>query len=890
MKKNFGVAIITLQSLLLFFTTTVPAYAQNKALTLKLHNAPLVIIIDSIQKQTSYRFSYNLSLASFLQQNRVTINVVNKPVEKILPLIFSGKDITYKVVDNVILLSKREAPAAANASSTELMQTVKGKVVDKESRSPLANVSITLTGASTTKGVITDSSGLFSLKLPVGRQSLLFTYVGYQEQVVADVEVISGKETFLTIGLQESAEKMKAVVVSAADRKDRTLNSMATVSAQMVTPEDASRYAAGYNDPARMVSALAGVLSGGNGRNNIIVRGNSPAGLLWRLEGIEIPAPNHFSRGQGDGGGLFNLVGSNMLANFDFFTGAFPAEYGNALAGIMDLNLRKGNSDKAEYGIQAGVIGSEISLEGPLSKNKKSSYLLNYRYGNLQFLNKAGIIHLPNDQKPPVFQDMGLHVNLPTSKAGEFALFGIGGASTTGYYSTKDSMLWRHDPDARLDKNEYHKLGVLGIKHTLLLRNKKTNLQSILAYSYQSDRQVNNELDNTYSFKPKDSGQYNYSILRFTTTLNHKFNAASVIRTGVIYSQYFFNIFATKPDRNGVSQPFLNEHGNTASIQAFFQWKYRLLPRLEVNSGVHATAFLLNNNYVIEPRFGAKWRTGSTSVISYGFGMHSRIEPISMYFAKTIDAGGAVSQANLNLKLTQAMHHVLGYSQSLTKNLRIKAELYYQYLYHVPVVDNVSSTYSILNNLYGITDSAYTSKGKGYNKGIELTLEKSFSDNYYLLLTGTVYDSKYKPANGQTYNTRFNTNYLVNALAGKEFKTGRFKQNVFSINFRATTHGGFRYSPGEAAQNSNGLTYFTFPAEKTYSQHTGRYMRYDAGFKFRKNNRRYSWILSLDVQDITNRQNVLEYEPQLSPDNRIHLDPTVTDPGIIPILNLKVEF
>lgn len=889
MKKNFWRALITFQCLLLLFAT-VPAFAQHETLTLKLHNAPLSAVIDSIQKQTSYRFSYNLSLSSFLQQSRVTINVVNKPVEKILPTLFTSKGITYKVVDNVILLSKNEPSTPESIPPTELIQTVKGKVVDKESRSPLANVSVTVMGAAADRGVITDSNGIFSLRLPVGRQSLQFTYVGYQQQIAADIVVISGKETFLTIGLQEAAEKMKTVVVNAAGRRDRTLNSMATVSAQMITPEDASRYAAGYNDPARMVSALAGVLSGGNGRNNIIVRGNSPSGLLWRLEGIEIPAPNHFSKGQGDGGGLFNIVGSNILANFDFFTGAFPAEYGNALAGIMDLNLRKGNSDKAEYGVQVGVIGSEVSLEGPIPKSNKSSYLLNYRYGNLQFLSKAGIIHLPDDQKPPVFQDLGLHINLPTAKAGEFAIFGIGGASTTGYYSTKDSMYWRWHPNARLDKSEYHQLGILGLKHTLLLRNKKTNIQSILSYSYQSDRQVNNELDYAYNYKPKDTGRYNYSILRLATTVNHKFNAKSVIRTGVIYSQYFFNLYATKPDRNGVNQPFLNNNGNTTSIQAFFQWKYRLLPQLEINSGIHATGFLLNDNYVIEPRFGAKWRVGRESVLSYGFGMHSRIEPISMYFAKTIDAGGAVTQPNLNLKLTQAIHHVLGYSQSITKNLRVKAEFYYQYLYHVPVIDNAASTYSILNNLYGLTDSAYASKGKGYNKGIELTLEKYFADNYYFLLTGTMYDSKYKPANGQLYNTRFNTNYLVNVLAGKEFKTGRFKQNVFSVNVRATSHGGFRYSPGELTQDNNGLTYFTYPAEKTYSQHTGRYMRYDAGFKFRKNNRHYSWILSLDVQDLTNRQNVLEYEPQLGPGNTIHPDATVTDPGIIPILNLKVEF
>jgi len=518
----------------------------------------------------------------------------------------------------------------------------------------------------------------------------------------------------------------------------------------------------------------------------------------------------------------------------------------------------------------------------------KSSWLVNYRYGNLQFLNTAGIISLDDNQKAPKFQDISMHVNIPTRKAGTFSIFAIGGISTTGNYSSKDSMTWRWNPDLRKDETEYHEMGVLGIKHSLLLQNKKTQLRSILAFTHQADRYINSNLDNNYQLIPNDSNRYSYPSIRFTTSINHKFNAASVIRAGFTYNQFFFDLYGKQYFVNSGYHTYVDEHGSTASAEGFFQWKYRLLKGLDINTGIHVTDFLLNHNVIIEPRFGATWRTGRRGLLSYGFGLHSRIEPISLYFAKITGPGGTVTQPNLDLKPTKAMHHVLGYNYSITKDLHIKTEVYYQYLYDVPVIDNATSTFSLLNSLRRMGDSAYVNKGKGYNKGVELTIEKFFSNDYYFMLTGALFDSKYKAANGIKYNTRFNTNYQANLVAGKDFKTGRTRQNIFSVNGRAMVHGGFRYSPAQIG-NDNGRPYLYFPPNETFTLQTPQYLRFDAGLKFRKNNRRYSWVLSLDVQNVTNRENITDYNPRVAPDNTLHYEPE-TDLGIIPILNLKVEF
>ena len=127
------------------------------------------------------------------------------------------------------------------------------------------------------------------------------------------------------------------------------------------------RYAGAIDDPARMVSAFAGVNGNAEGDNDIVVRGNSPRGILWRLEGVEIPNPNHFAS-EGATGGPINALNSNMLGNSDFYTGAFAPEYGNALSGVFDMKLRNGNNEQREYSATLSVLGTDLTAEGPFKE------------------------------------------------------------------------------------------------------------------------------------------------------------------------------------------------------------------------------------------------------------------------------------------------------------------------------------------------------------------------------------------------------------------------------------------------------------------------------------------------------------------------------------------
>jgi len=311
-----------------------------------------------------------------------------------------------------------------NASSIDgkLTQTIKGKVVDQETQQPLIGAIITVSNTDPPIGTTTNEKGEFILpKIPVGRRNLKVSYVGYNPYVVSELLISSGKETVLFIEMTEMVTTIDQVMVKAFNRKDRSLNSMTTVSARVFSVEETSRYAGGFDDPARLATAFAGVASNDIQSNGITVRGNSPMGVLWRIEGVEVYNPNHFAGAQILGGGFVSFFSNHLLANSDFLSGAFPAEYGNALSAVFDIKLKTGNTDKREYTLQAGLMGFDLATEGPFVKGKQSSYLINYRYSTFGLLQRL----LPEGEVLPIYQDLCYKINIPT-KVGTFSIWGAG--------------------------------------------------------------------------------------------------------------------------------------------------------------------------------------------------------------------------------------------------------------------------------------------------------------------------------------------------------------------------------------------------------------------------------------------------------------------------------
>ena len=335
----------------------------------------------------------------------------------------------------------------------ELTQVVRGTLVDKDSKMPLFGASLVIAGSDPQIGTITDDNGNFNFgQIPVGRYDIIIYYMGYETRTLTNILVGTGKEVVINVDLTESVVNLEEVVVNGKKHKSETINEMSSVSARTFTVEETRKYAGSFNDPGRMTSSYAGVTGDPSGNNEIIIRGNSPRGMLWRLEEIEIPNPNHFAE-EGSTGGPISILNGATLDNSDFFTGAFPAEYGNAYSGVFDIGLRNGNNQKREHSVQVGMLGTDVTTEGPFNKESPASYLLNYRYSTLAMLNAIGI-EIAGDAVPK-FQDITFKLNVPTNRYGVFTLFGIGGTSGVNEKDNTFSNDFRTDMTAIGLKNTY---------------------------------------------------------------------------------------------------------------------------------------------------------------------------------------------------------------------------------------------------------------------------------------------------------------------------------------------------------------------------------------------------------------------------------------------------
>lgn len=423
-------------------------------------------------------------------------------------------------------------------SQTSITQTIRGSVTDKISNSPLPGALVVVAGTDPAIAGLTDAEGNFKLlNVPIGKQTLGVSFIGYKPAVIQNITVNSGKEVVLTILLDEEINQINEVVISAkGEDRSGVLNNMTSVSARSFSVEETQKFAAAVNDPGRMVTSFAGVVSADDGGNNISIRGNSPAGLLWRMEGLEIPNPNHYSEAGSSGGGIA-IISAQLLSNSDFMTGAFAAEYGNALSGVFDLKLRKGNNEKREFTFQAGFLGLDAATEGPLSKSGGGSYLVNYRYSTLNLIGKLGINVGANTN----FQDLSFNVFMPTKKAGSFSFFGFGGLSSQYQKAKRDSSTWE-DEFMRYDARYYSNTGIAGLKHTINLGD-RTYLQSGATVSahevgFQLDR-----ITDTYSSQFEYNENFLNKKIQITSVINHKFNAKHSIRAGFYQSKYFCLIF-----------------------------------------------------------------------------------------------------------------------------------------------------------------------------------------------------------------------------------------------------------------------------------------------------------------------------------------------------------
>lgn len=764
-------------------------------------------------------------------------------------------------------------------SAQSLTQTIRGTVVDKISQTTLPGASVVLVNSNPLIGTTTDLDGNFKLlQIPVGTHTLRISFVGYKEINIPNIVVNSGKEVVLTIPVEEDVTQLSEIVVRPDVEKNQPINEMATVSTRTFSVEETRKFAAAVNDPARAAISFAGVVSADDGNNSISIRGNSPVGLLWRMEGVDIPNPNHFADVGSSGGGI-SILSSQLLANSDFSTGAFPAEYGNALAGVFDLNLRKGNNEKREYTVQAGFLGLDLAAEGPFAKNYRGSYLINYRYSTLSVLSQLGV---NVGDAVTNFQDLSYNIFLPTNKFGNFSLFGFGGLSDQNQNAEKDSTQWEEDYQ-RYNFNYFSNTGATGLKHAVTL-NPNTFLQTTVVLSGNNHGFQNTRLDNDYN--PQFNYKENYTTQKITisSVLNHKFNAKNSIRSGMYLNRYTYKLLNrhVNPETDQIEEP-LNSAEYARTLQLFSQWNYRPTDRLTVNTGVHFLYLNDNSTYSVEPRISMKYSLNNQQSLNLGYGLHSQMQPIGVYEAQIEQPDGTLTQPNKNLGFNKAHHFVVGYDRSLTKYLRVKAETYYQQLFNVAVENDPTSPISSLVVEEGFATIPMVNQGTGHNYGLELTVEQFLHNNLYFLLSGSLYNSEYKALDNVWRNTRFNGKHALSFTAGKEYLWK--KNRVFGLNLRTIYTGGFWSTPidFEKSQETGETRYVESLA---FTEQLPDYFRMDFRVSLKRNRANSTTTLSLDLQNATNNKNLggQYYEPLSGEVKKWYMMP------LLPILSYRIEF
>ena len=744
--------------------------------------------------------------------------------------------------------------------SAQITQVLRGTILDKQSESPLVGAAVQIKETTPMLGAVADENGNFEIKnVPTGRYTLQITFIGYNTATLPNIVVNAGKETVLNLSLEESVTKLDAVVVSGKVEKVATNNELATISSRQFNVEQVQRFSGGRGDVSRLAANFAGVAIANDSRNDIVIRGNSPTGVLWRLEGVPIPNPNHFST-LGTTGGPVSALNPNMIRNSDFMTSAFPAEYGNATAGVFDIGLRKGNRDKYEATVQLGAFtGLEGMIEGPLSKKgqdgQKGAFVVAYRHSFVELAQKAGIN--VGTSALPRYKDLTFNVDLPQSKLGKFSVFGIGGLSDIDFIGNKiDSTDFYADRNQDAFANS--KFGVLGVRHNVIL-NPNTYVRTVVSGSYSANtyseyKDKGNELKR-YQFDANDQ-QTSYRVSSF---INKKFNAKWTTRTGILYQNLGLNT-NTRDRENTPDWVQLRKFDGTMSlVEAYNQTQFKPSDLLTINGGVHIQYLDINKTSAIEPRLAINYHISGTQSLNFGYGLHSQMQPLPVFFFEEKQANGTYKNTNRDLDFTKSHHFVVGYDYKPSTDWHIKSEIYYQLLRGVPI-EKIPTSFSMLNTGADFVFpqiGALTNDGTGTNAGVELTVEKFFSKGWYMLATASVFDSKYKGSDGIERNTAFNGKYVANMLAGKEFKFGKNNKNAFTIDTKITTAGGRPYTPIDVVA-SKAAGREILDATKAYSKNLDNYFRWDVKFGVTMNSskRKFTQTFFLDFQNVTNNKNI----------------------------------
>jgi len=746
----------------------------------------------------------------------------------------------------------------------EIIGSVSGKVQDAAG-AVLSGASIAVFQNSDTPvtGVASDTGGKFSLQLAPGRYKLVVSFTGHQSRE-SELLVIAGKSNVLSVTLEEVPTELEEVVVSPEPVNGTGLTS--------VSIEKTLRVPANFFDPVRMLTSYPGVIAANDQANSIIVKGYSPNHVLWRVEGLDVVNPNHLANAgtMGDkptaNGGGVSILSAQVLDRTDFRSGYLPTGYGNGLAGIMDMKLRAGATDKTQYTAQASLIGLDLAAEGPLNKEKGSSFLVNYRYSTIGLLSSMGVDF---GDEAINFQDLTFSLSAPRKNGSKLSAFGFMGSSKN-VFNAKPEAEWEEEKD-RYD------IAFKGLTYGIGLVNHSKpgtwNFVSGLSFSGQVQERNSQSMPlqdpNTPHVYSESYDARNIIISGFVKA-NRKLGAYGNLETGVRLNQYLQslkNVTNTQAYLD-IFTPLSRGRVNGLLMQPYASWT-KYVGTWHLNAGLQYVRFAFNNTDSWEPKLSVT-KSGKNNVVSLSAGTTSQMQQTQNYLVV----------GSKGIGFTRSHQALAEWKTQLPGALKLTTSAFYHWIENAPVVRD-EPYYSTLNQWDGyIWNDTLVNTGKGRNYGVEASLEKRFYNNLYFILSGSRYEAKFY--NGTTYlNSRFNTKFTSSLLVGKEWNK---KNRSFGVHARALYLGGLRQPLIDlVATEQVGTTIYQ---EQNGFLRLPDYFRTDLRVSWRKNKPGYTRTLSIDIQNVTSQQNTaFTYY-----DTFLQKETTKYQLGIIPVLAYRVDF
>lgn len=756
------------------------------------------------------------------------------------------------------------------SSAQPPLATLVGQVVDGGSGRPVLGASVFLVPGNISLTASTDSAGYFRIAaIPVGHYALRATAVGFDTLEVPELWLRTGKQSRERMELTPSTALLGSVTVSPMAREQPS-----PLGVRPFTVEQSLRWPATFLDPGRLVAALPGVVNANDQADHLIIRGNSPNANVWTLQGVEIVNPSHTGNAGTasdlptlSGGGV-NILSAQMLGTSQLLTGVLPMANGNAMGGVLDMHLRNGNAREQEWTVQAGLLGLDLSTEGPIGKSGRSSYLANYRYSTVGILGALGV---DLGDEAINFQDLSFHVALGVGKRGEAHLFGLGGNSSNIFEAVHDTMQWEVDKDSR---NIDYSSGMGAVGGSIRVPvGKRSMLTSTIAISEIDQERTEERLLPDYS-----------TDTLYDVELSERKLSGMAQVDGAVGARFHYTVGGSAMQRrvNTTLDPDLSGW----LLRPWLSGRWNFSERLQATLGLGWSWFTFNDDHAPEPRATLEWRMRHNRKLALAYGLRSQLPE---WQVMRVGIAGALDN-NAGIGLTRAQDVVLGYDHPLNDRLWFHAEAYYQQLLQVPVLNSAFrdarlNVFSLVNTWDEPVPYPLSSTGTATNGGVELSVRHGFANNFFYHANVSLYGSKYTDATGSTEDSRWDGNYIVNLFGGKEFKKVKEDRvRTWGVSGRLNLSGGPRGIPVNVRlSQAVGSTAYD---GSLWSEQLGTCYRIDLRIYLKKDRKGRTGMWSIDLQNVTNAQNPSFHYF----DGRMGEVVTKYQLGIIPNLSYRIEF